>query len=79
MTKTYVITSGKHHTPEKVYIKGDKIELTEQETVGLTNKIIDPEATYGVSVESDNSRLLARIAELELENEELKEAIESED
>lgn len=84
--KTYVITSGKHHTPEKVYVKGDKIELTTDEAKGLENKIIDPEAEYGVSAgpatgpsAEEGFAMLARIKELEQENAELKEAIESED
>jgi cell division protein FtsB len=51
----------------------------------LANKIVDPEASFGVnlsadtsSLEAENARLKEQIAELQLENEQLKEAIEEE-
>jgi peptidoglycan hydrolase CwlO-like protein len=85
--KTYIFVSGKHTDSEgNTYKKGDRIELTEDEAKGLVNKIVDLEASFGVSVsadtssfEAENARLKERIAELELEVEELKEAIEGDD
>lgn len=80
--KTYVITSGKHIDSEgKKYVKGDKIELTEDEAKGLVNKIVDP-SSFGVAVSAspdEVSALRQRIADLEQENAELKEAVESDD
>ena len=82
--KTYVITSGKHHTSEKIYVKGDKIELTVDEAKALANKIVDPaslglSAETNASLESEIEVLKARIASLEAENEQLKEAIDGEE
>lgn len=81
--KTYIISAGKHYVNGKVYRKGDKIELTEDEAKGLTNKIVDP-ATFGLTGNETSSNdevqaLKDRIAELEQENAELKEAIEGDD
>lgn len=85
--KIYVFVAGKHIGPDgKKYVKGDKIELTQDEAKGLVNKIVDPEATLGISVdpntsnlEAENARLREKVAELELEVEQLKEAMEAED
>jgi Mg2+ and Co2+ transporter CorA len=87
--KTYVFIAGKHHTVDangepKVYHKGDKIELTEKEAAGLTNKIVDPQAEYGVEISSgpsvnEGNAMLQRIAELEAENTSLREAVDADD
>ena len=83
--KTYIFTSGKHHGTDsegnpKVYRKGDKIELTKEQAAGLTNKIVDPDAEYGVDISgpsvSEGNAMLQRIAELEAENAALREAID---
>jgi len=86
--KTYVFIAGKHHGTDsegnpKVFVKGDKIELTEQEAAGLTNKIVDPQAEYGVDISApsvdEGNAMLQRIKELEAENAELREAVDVED
>jgi cell division protein FtsB len=79
--RTYVIKSGKHHTPERIYVTGDKIELTDEEAKALANKLIDPSslglsAETNSSLEAENESLKARIASLEAENEQLREAID---
>ena len=80
-TKTYIFTTGKHTDSEgKQYKKGDRIDLTKEQANGLANKVIDLEASYGITSDSsDNVALKERIAELELEVEQLKEAIGDEE
>jgi cell division protein FtsB len=85
-TKSYVLIAGKHHKDGKTYIKGDSIELTEEEAKGLANKIADP-SSLGISndivaLQVENQTLKEKVAELEAENEQLKadlEAFEEED
>ncbi len=86
-TKTYIFTAGKHHGFDadgnpKVFKKGEKIELTEEQAKGLVNKVTDL-SEFGASVSDvpaadDNSALLERIAQLEKDNADLREAIDAE-
>jgi cell division protein FtsB len=80
--KLYVLTSGKHRKDGKTYVKGDSIELTDQEAKGLANKIVDPESmgisTDSTALQAENEKLKARIEELEQELEEIKEGLEEE-
>jgi len=81
--KTYIVTSGKHHVTNedgttRIYKQGDRIELTKEEAEGLTNKVRLPDSFTSDSYSEDTTTLKQRIAELEAENAELKEAIDEE-
>ena len=77
MNKKQYIFTGKHYGINRVYQKGDTIELTEKQAQNLSGKVVDPSH---LSVKSDNSAeikaLKAEIKALKKENKALKTEVD---